>query len=112
MNPELAGKSCVPCQGGTPPLAGEALRALSKELGGGWDVVEEHHIEKTFRFKTYPECIGFTNAVAELAEAENHHPDIYLAWGKVKVTLWTHKVKGLSENDFILAAKIDRIHET
>jgi 4a-hydroxytetrahydrobiopterin dehydratase len=105
----LAAKECVPCKGGVPPLKGEALAELQRQLGGTWTAVGEHHLEKEFRFPDFRSALGFTNRVGELAEAVNHHPDIYLAWGKVKVTIWTHKIGGLSEADFVLAAKVDSL---
>jgi len=109
MKSSLADKQCIPCKGGIPPLLGEKLKALHDELGYSWNVAEEHHLEKEFKFKNFKEALAFTNKVGELAESINHHPDIYLAWGKVKITLWTHKIDGLSESDFIFAAKVDRI---
>ncbi len=105
----LAEKQCVPCKGGVPPLSGEGLARLARELGGGWQVVEERQLEKEYRFKDFREALAFTNRVGELAEAQGHHPDIYLAWGKVKLTIWTHKINGLTESDFVLAAKADRL---
>lgn len=105
---ELAGKKCVACDGGTPKLQGQSLKKLTSELGSGWNVVKEHHLEKEFKFKDFREALAFTNRVGELAEEQGHHPDIYLAWGKVKVTIWTHKIEGLTESDFILAAKIEK----
>jgi 4a-hydroxytetrahydrobiopterin dehydratase len=78
-------------------------------LGGGWDIVSEHHLEKEYKFKDFRAALDFTNRVGELAEAQGHHPDIYLAWGKVKLTLWTHKIDGLTESDFIFAAKADSL---
>jgi 4a-hydroxytetrahydrobiopterin dehydratase len=106
---ELAERECVPCKGGVPPLKGQALTDLHHKLGNGWQVVNEHHLEKEFTFKNFRDALAFTNKVGELAEANKHHPDIYLSWGRVKVTLWTHKIDGLSESDFILAAKIDQL---
>lgn len=106
MECELASRECVPCKGGVPPLQGDALASLHGELGAGWQLVGEHHLEKEFQFKTYLEGADFTARVAALAEAQDHHPDIVLTWRKVKVTIWTHKIDGLSENDFILAAKV------
>jgi 4a-hydroxytetrahydrobiopterin dehydratase len=108
---ELAEKECVPCKGGVPPLKGKALEDLSKKLGNGWRVAQEHHLEKEFAFKNFREALDFTNHVGEIAEAQSHHPDIYLAWGKVKVTIWTHKIDGLTESDFVLAAKVQAAHE-
>jgi len=107
MSSELAAKSCVPCRGGVPPLKGAQLQALAKQLGGGWRVVNEHHLEKDYAFKNFKEALAFTNAVGEIAEREGHHPDIHLAWGKVGLTIWTHKIDGLTESDFVLAAKAD-----
>ena len=103
----LADKECIPCKGGVPPLRGQALADLDRQIGGGWEVINEHHLEKEFRFKNFREALAFTNKVGELAEANNHHPDIYLAWGRVKVTIWTHKIDGLTESDFVMAAKMD-----
>jgi 4a-hydroxytetrahydrobiopterin dehydratase len=105
----FADRQCVPCQGGVAPLKGENLVRLAVELGGGWQVVAEHHLEKEYRFKDFREALAFTNRVGGLAEDQGHHPDIYLAWGKVKLTIWTHKIDGLTESDFILAAKADRL---
>ena len=102
----LANEKCIPCRGGVPPLRGEELRSLAEELGNGWQVMEEHHLEKTFPFPDFAQALAFTNRVGAVAEEEGHHPDIYLAWGKVRVTIWTHKVDGLTRSDFILAAKI------
>lgn len=106
---DLAEKQCVPCKGGVPPLKGEPLERLAVQLGGGWNVIDAHHLEKEFRFKNFREALEFTNRVGELAEQQGHHPDIYLAWGKARVTIWTHKIDGLTESDFVLAAKIDRL---
>jgi len=105
----LAEKECVPCQGLVPPLQGQDLARLAAELGGGWQVVAGHHLEKEYRFQDFREALVFTNRVGELAEAQGHHPDICLAWGKVKLTLWTHKINGLTESDFVLAAKADKL---
>lgn len=107
----LEDKKCTACVGGVAPLKGHELVELSKELGNGWKVIHEHHLEKEYKFANFREALIFTNHVGELAEEEGHHPDIFLAWGKVKITLWTHKIDGLSENDFILAAKCDRVYE-
>jgi 4a-hydroxytetrahydrobiopterin dehydratase len=105
----LAEKECVPCKGGMPPLKGSELVRLGKELRPGWQVVNEHHLEKEFKFKDFREALDFTNKVGELAEAQGHHPDFYLAWGKVKLQIWTHKIDGLTESDFVMAAKIDQL---
>jgi len=103
----LSAKECIPCQGGIPPLKGKNLKKFFEELGNGWQVINEHHLEKEFKFNDFREALDYTNKVGELAEAQHHHPDIYLAWGKVKVTIWTHKIDGLTESDFIFAAKAD-----
>jgi 4a-hydroxytetrahydrobiopterin dehydratase len=103
----LAREKCVPCRGGVPALAGDELHALQDKLGGGWQVVDEHHLEQTFPFPDFAQALAFTNVVGAIAEQEGHHPDIYLAWGKVRVTIWTHKIDGLTRSDFVLAAKID-----
>jgi 4a-hydroxytetrahydrobiopterin dehydratase len=105
----LAQKECVPCQGGAQPLKGQGLAKLTAELGGGWRVVDEHHLEKEYKFKDFRAALDFTNRVGELAESVQHHPDIYLAWGLVRLTLWTHKIQGLSESDFVFAAKADEL---
>jgi 4a-hydroxytetrahydrobiopterin dehydratase len=105
----LAQKECVPCRGEVPPLKGIELAKMLNELNHGWQAREEHHLEKEYRFKDFREALGFTNRVGALAEEQGHHPDIYLAWGKVKLTLWTHKIDGLTENDFIFAAKADQV---
>ena len=105
----LASETCVPCRGGVPPLKGDELRSVAAELGSGWRVVDEHHLEKEFRFPDFAEGLSFTNAVGAIAERQGHHPDIHLAWGKVRVTIWTHKIDGLTRSDFILAAKIDEV---
>lgn len=105
----LAEKSCVPCRGGVAPLRGADLVRLSAEVAR-WTVVNEHHLEREIQFPDFQTALDFTNRVGALAEAEGHHPDIYLAWGKVGVKIWTHKIDGLTESDFVLAAKIDRLH--
>jgi 4a-hydroxytetrahydrobiopterin dehydratase len=105
----LAAKQCVPCKGGVPPLAGDALRALVEQLGGDWKVVDGHHLEKTYRLRDFREALDFTNRVGEMAEQQHHHPDISLAWGRVGVTIWTHKIDGLTESDFVFAAKCDAL---
>jgi 4a-hydroxytetrahydrobiopterin dehydratase len=90
-------------------LRGEELVRLGEELGNGWKVIDEHHLEKEFEFPDFREALAFTNQVGELAEEQGHHPDIYLAWGRVRVTVWTHKIDGLTESDFVLAAKAQQL---
>lgn len=105
----LSEKECVPCRGGVPPLIGSGLKSLHAELGNNWQIVNDHHLEKEFSFRDFREALGFTNRVGELAETVGHHPDIYLAWGKVRITIWTHKIDGLNEADFVFAAKTDTL---
>ena len=107
---DLASKSCVPCRGGVPPLAGAELEHLLAQLGpNGWRAVDGHHLEKEYPFKDFVTALAFVNKVGEEAERQGHHPDLYLAWGRVRITIWTHKIDGLTESDFVLAAKIDRL---
>jgi 4a-hydroxytetrahydrobiopterin dehydratase len=103
---ELSNRECVPCRGGVPPLRGAEITELLKELNG-WDVVEEHHLLKNYKFKDFAESLAFVNRVGQLAEQQGHHPDISFGWGHATITIWTHKIDGLTESDFILAAKID-----
>jgi 4a-hydroxytetrahydrobiopterin dehydratase len=105
---ELASKTCVPCRGGVPPLKGEALASFEHQVPG-WRVNEEHHITKIFTFPDFRQGLSFVDRVGEVAEEQGHHPDIYLSWGKVEIKLWTHKIDGLTESDFIMAAKIDEL---
>lgn len=105
---ELASRECVPCRGGVPPLKGEELTKLKAQLDA-WSIVEEHHLSKAFKLSDFKEALAFVNRVGELAEAQGHHPDICFGWGRVEITIWTHKIDGLTESDFILAAKIDAL---
>lgn len=106
---KLGDKKCIPCSTGAPRLKRREIKQLLAKLNSGWKAKWRHHIEKTFVFKNFKQALDFTNKVGKIAEKEGHHPDIYLSWGKVKVITYTHKINGLHENDFILAAKIDRI---
>jgi len=105
----LEQQSCRPCRGGVEPLRGQALEDLRRRLGPGWEVKEGRRLEKEFKFDDFQQALRFVNQIGALAEAQGHHPDLHLGWGRVKVILWTHKIGGLHENDFILAAKIDRV---
>ncbi len=105
---ELAAKKCVPCRGGVPPLRSEQIQTLLRQVDG-WEPVREHHITKNFAFPDFAGALAFVNRIGAVAEAEGHHPDLYLSWGKVGVQIWTHKIDGLTESDFILAAKIDQL---
>jgi len=105
---DLASKECVPCKGGTPPLNGPELEALARDLGGDWRIRDGHHLEKEYQFGDFRSAMNFAIRVGELAEEQGHHPDMYIAWGKVLLTVWTHKVDGLTESDFVFAAKADK----
>jgi 4a-hydroxytetrahydrobiopterin dehydratase len=105
----LSDKQCVPCEKGAEPLQDQEIKKLGKELDPDWRVVDEHHLEREFPFDDFRQALDFVNEVGALAEEQGHHPDIYLSYGKVKIQLWTHKIDGLHENDFILAAKIDAL---
>ena len=105
---ELASKTCVPCRGDVPPLKGAQLGELSRQVPE-WEVVDEHHLRREFRFNNFREALDFVNRVGELAEEQAHHPDIELGWGRAAVRIFTHKIDGLTESDFILAAKVDRL---
>ncbi|KIH77293.1 pterin-4-alpha-carbinolamine dehydratase [Geoalkalibacter ferrihydriticus] len=107
----LAGKSCIPCKGGVPPLSGKELTALAEQLSPEWSVESGHHLTCTYTFKNFKQALAFTNAIGEVAEHENHHPEITLTWGLVTARIWTHKIDGLTESDFILAAKISALEK-
>jgi len=106
MMNNLASRDCVPCRGGVPPLGKAQIQELLKELDG-WEAIEAHHLRKIFEFKDFRQALAFVNRVGELAEAQGHHPDISFGWGRAEISIWTHKIDGLTESDFILAAKID-----
>lgn len=104
----LASKECIPCKGGVPPMTAEQISVLLPELDG-WGAEKNHHLLRSFTFPNFVKALAFVNHVGELAEQQGHHPDIYLAWGMVRITIWTHKIDGLTESDFVLAAKIDQL---
>jgi 4a-hydroxytetrahydrobiopterin dehydratase len=106
---DLASRRCEPCRAGTPPLTGEQIRPLAAELHPDWRVVAGHHLERLFVFDDFAAALAFTNRIGELAEEQGHHPDLHLAWGKVRIEIWTHRIDGLSEADFVFAAKCDRL---
>ena len=106
---ELAELKCIPCRGVVAPLKGQAITDLLARLEG-WEAVDEHRLARTYRFPDFARALAFVNRLGAIAEAEGHHPDLHLAWGKVRVDIWTHKIDGLSESDFILAAKSDRAY--
>lgn len=105
---DLDERHCVPCRGGMPALDPQAIEQLRGKVAG-WEIVNGHHLWKAFKFPDFRQALVFVNRVGEIAEAEGHHPEITLGWGKVEIALWTHVARGLTENDFILAAKIDRL---
>jgi 4a-hydroxytetrahydrobiopterin dehydratase len=112
--PSLADRHCVPCEGGTPPLGQAELEPLLSQLEG-WTVQEasgHQELTKTFKFPDFVHAVGFVDQLTPVAEAEGHHPDLEVSWGRVRVRLWTHTARGLTENDFVLAAKIDRLQAT
>jgi len=104
----LAEKQCVPCRGGVPPLAGAELEKFRMELPE-WQVIGGHHLQRAYTFADFKSALDFVNRAGSLAEEQGHHPDIYLSWGRVEVKIWTHKINGLTESDFILAAKMSRL---
>ena len=108
----LADMKCVTCRGGTPPMEEARARELLAQLSPGWELNPARHLERTYRFKNFADALEFANKVGAVAEAEGHHPDLYLAWGKCKVEVWTHKIQGLTESDFYLAAKADRAFDS
>jgi 4a-hydroxytetrahydrobiopterin dehydratase len=107
---DLAARDCVPCKGGVPPLAPEEIPPLLEQVDPGWGAVDAHHLARSFRFPDFAEALAFTNRVGQMAEEQGHHPDIHLAWGRVVVEIWTHKIDGLHESDFVFAAKCDRLY--
>jgi 4a-hydroxytetrahydrobiopterin dehydratase len=109
MARDLASMECVPCKGGVPPLTHDEIAPYLTDLGNEWEVEGDHHLQKEYRFKNFREALAFTNRVGELAEEVGHHPDIELSWGRVKLTVFTHKIGGLHEADFVFAAKADRV---
>lgn len=108
---DLADKQCIPCKGGVPPLEGEELTDLHDDLGQDWDLVDGHHLERLYKFPDFQQALDFTQRVGEMAEEQDHHPEIYLTWGKVKLKIYTHKIDGLTESDFVWAAKADRLYQ-
>lgn len=108
----LAENKCVPCRGDVPALEQKKIDDLLKQLDRGWGLNKAGHLERLYTFKDFAQALAFVNKVGAVAEAEGHHPDLYLAWGKCTVEVWTHKINGLTESDFYLAAKADREFES
>ena len=105
---DLSKMKCIPCEGGVPPLEGDKLKEFTDSLPD-WKCIDEKKLEKKFTFKDFKEAQVFTNKVGDLAEEIGHHPDILLQWGKVTVTIWTHKINGLADADFVFAAKVNEL---
>ena len=105
---DLASRECVPCRGGVPPMESDEIKKFLAELAG-WEVIEAHHLRKAYTFENFRDALAFVNRVGELAEQQGHHPDIAFGWGRAELTIWTHAIDGLTESDFILAAKIDAL---
>jgi 4a-hydroxytetrahydrobiopterin dehydratase len=105
----LAERECVPCRGGVPALTAEEYAPLLDQLTG-WLVIDEHHLTQRYAFPDFVTALAFVNRIGEVAERNGHHPDVHLAWGRVVVDIWTHKIDGLTESDFVLAAKCDAAH--
>jgi len=105
---DLASRECVPCRGGVPPMKGAEIQEFARQLQE-WSVIDEHHLKKDYQFKNFRDTLDFIVRVGELAEEQGHHPDICFGWGKAEITIWTHKIDGLTESDFVLAAKIDKL---
>lgn len=108
---KLRQRDCEACSPDTPVLKGEELDTYYTTLGSGWELVKAHHLEKVFSFDNFRQALDFTIKIGEMSEKEGHHPEINLTWGKVGVTIYTHVIDGLSENDFIWAAKADELYE-
>ena len=107
---QLASRQCTPCKSGVPPLTADEIEPLHTQIEKGWEVVEGHHLSRSYKFKNFADALGFVNRVGAMAEDQGHHPDLYLAWGKVGVEIWTHKINGLHESDFVFAAKCDSLY--
>ena len=105
---KLSEKVCVPCRGGVPPLTAEQQAPLLAQLDG-WKVIDGHHLSKDFRFPDFQSALDFVNHAGAIAEEQGHHPEITVGWGHAKIEIWTHKIDGLTESDFILAAKYDAL---
>jgi len=105
---DLAERQCVPCRGGVPALTATEIQPLSAQIPD-WQVIDQHHLQRTYKFDDFREALAFVNRIGELAEEQGHHPDICFGWGKADISIWTHKINGLTESDFVLAAKIDKL---
>jgi 4a-hydroxytetrahydrobiopterin dehydratase len=108
---ELAAQQCIPCRGDVPPLTAAEIEPLHAQLEAGWNVLDGHHLSKTFTFGNFRQALAFVNRVGEMAEDQAHHPDIALAWGRVQIDIWTHKIDGLTASDFIFAARAQTLFD-
>ena len=107
---DLAQRNCKPCRSGVVPLDASEIVPLKAELDPGWQVVDDHHLHRVYKFRNFAEALAFANRVGEMAEEQKHHPDLHVAWGRVGIEIWTHKIKGLHEADFVFAAKCDALY--
>ncbi len=105
----MARRNCVPCRGGVPPLALEQVVALRRQISKEWEVADGHHLRREIRRRNFRDALRLANSIGEIAESQKHHPDLLVSWGRLTVTLFTHAIDGLHENDFILAARIDQL---
>ncbi len=108
---DLEGKKCTPCREGAEPLEGDEIRIYMENIDSEWEVVDDHHIQRTFDFDDFQQALDFVNRVGEIAEEEGHHPNIEFTWGRATVKFYTHKIDGLHENDFIMASKVDGVYQ-
>jgi len=108
---KLSERECIPCDGGVPPLEPDEIKDFLQEISKGWKVVKNHHLIKQYKFDDFASSWEFVNGVGEIAEEEGHHPDINFGWGYAEIKIFTHAIDGLSESDFILAAKIDEVEQ-
>lgn len=106
----LINKSCVPCRGGMPALTYKDINQYLSQLESAWSLNDKGHLYRMYKFKNFMDAITFSNRVAEIAEKEGHHPDLKISWGSCEIEIWTHKIEGLTESDFILAAKIEKLY--
>ncbi|DAC67047.1 MAG: pterin-4-alpha-carbinolamine dehydratase [Euryarchaeota archaeon] len=106
---DLANRECIPCKGGIPPMTAQEAEGMKSEVNSDWDVIDGHHLERVWTFSDFESALDFVNAAGAICEQQGHHADFELGWGRVKALIWTHKIDGLTESDFILAAKFDEI---
>jgi 4a-hydroxytetrahydrobiopterin dehydratase len=105
----LAARQCIPCRGGVPPIPAERIEALRAGISSDWHVVDGHHLLREIPVKNFRQSLALANRIGDVAESQGHHPDLLVSWGKLTVTLFTHVIGGIHENDFIMAARIDEL---